>query len=121
MTRIPGLGIKKALVLQQELQIESLEDLRQACLDHRVQKLKGFAAKTEVLILAGIEIAEAASLRLRIDQAERLVARLREHLQVCEAIDQLEFAGSFRRRKETVGDIDILVVIRDAKRVMDQL
>ncbi len=121
MTRIPGLGIKKALVLQQELQIESLEDLRQACLDHRVQKLKGFAAKTEVLILAGIEIAEAASLRLRIDQAERLVARLREHLQVCEAIDQLEFAGSFRRRKETVGDIDILVVSRDAKRVMDQL
>lgn len=121
MTRIPGLGIKKALVLQQELEISSLEDLRKACLEHRVQKLKGFAAKTEALILAGIDIAEAASLRLRIDQAERLVARLREHLQSCDAIDKLEFAGSYRRGKETVGDIDILVVSQDAKRVMDQL
>ncbi|MCA9157340.1 MAG: DNA polymerase/3'-5' exonuclease PolX [Planctomycetales bacterium] len=121
MTRIPGLGIKKALALQQELNIESLEELRQACLDHRVQKLKGFAAKTEESILAGIDIAEAASLRMRIDQAERLVARLREHLMECDAIDNIEFAGSYRRCKETVGDIDILVVSRDANRVMDQL
>ena len=121
MTRIPGLGIKKALALQQELHIESLEDLRQACLEHRVQKLKGFAAKTEESILAGIDIAEAVSLRMRIDQAERLVSRLREHLRACDAIDELEFAGSYRRGKETVGDIDIVVVSRDANRVMDQL
>lgn len=121
MTRIPGLGIKKSLALQQELHIESLEELRQACLDHRVQKLKGFAAKTEELILAGIDIAEAASLRMRIDQAERLVARLREHLLKSDAIDAIEFAGSYRRRKETVGDIDIVVVSRDANRVMDHL
>lgn len=121
MTRIPGLGLKKALVLQQELGIASLEELRQACLDQRVRQLKGFAAKTETLILAGIDIAEAASLRLRIDQAERLVARLREHLQHCAAIEQMEFAGSYRRGKETVGDIDILIVSSQAAVVMDHL
>ncbi len=121
MTRIPGLGIKKAMLLQKELGISTLEELRQACLDQRVRKLKGFAAKTEALILEGIDIAEAASLRLRIDQAEHLVERLREHLQGCDAIEQLEFAGSYRRRKETVGDIDILVVSSHASQVMDRL
>ncbi len=121
MTRIPGLGIKKALALLKELSIQSLEELRQACMDHRVGALKGFGAKTEQMILAGLEIAESASLRLRIDQAERLVERLREHLQSCSSIEQLEFAGSYRRGKETVGDIDVLVVSSDPAEVMDQL
>lgn len=121
MTRIPGLGIKKALLLQQELGIETLDELRQACLDQRVRKLKGFAAKTEAAILEGIDIAEAASLRLRIDLAERLVGRLREHLQDCAAVEKLEFAGSYRRGKETVGDIDMLVVSSHAAQVMDRL
>ena len=121
MTRIPGLGIKKALALLKELPLQSLEDLRQACMDHRVGALKGFGAKTELMILAGLEIAEAASLRLRIDQAERLVARLHEHLQNCPSIEKLEFAGSYRRGTETVGDIDILVVSSDPAQVMDLL
>ncbi|QDV27949.1 DNA polymerase/3'-5' exonuclease PolX [Aureliella helgolandensis] len=121
MTRIPGLGAKKAALLVQELGIESLEELRQACQEGRVQKLKGFAAKTEQQILAGLEIAEAASQRLRIDQGESLVFRLRSHLQACTSIEQLEFAGSFRRGRETVGDIDVLVVSQNANEVMDRL
>ncbi len=121
MTRIPGLGVKKAMALQQELGIATLEDLKQACLEQRVRQLKGFAAKTEQLILDGLEIAEAASQRLRIDQAERLVERLRAHLAVCTSIEQLEFAGSYRRCKETVGDIDVLVVSADHAEVMNRL
>ncbi len=121
MTRIPGLGAKKAMVLHQELGIETLEELRQACLDERVRALKGFAAKTEKLILDGLEIAEAASQRLRIDQADKLVHRIRTHLEDCSDIDQLEFAGSFRRGKETVGDIDVLVVSQNHTAVMDHL
>ncbi|RMF43146.1 MAG: DNA polymerase/3'-5' exonuclease PolX [Planctomycetota bacterium] len=121
MTRIPGVGPKKALVLHRELGIESLADLRQACLDHRVQKLKGFGAKTEEAILAGLEIAEAASRRLRIDQAEELVERLQQHMHECPAVQRLEFAGSFRRGKETVGDIDMLVTSEDPASVMDRL
>jgi DNA polymerase (family 10) len=121
MTRIPGLGAKKAVTLQRELGLETLEDLRKACEEKRVRDLKGFAAKTEKLILDGLEIAEAASQRIRIDQAEKLVNRLRLHLETCEAIDQLEFAGSYRRGKESVGDVDILVVSTDQAAVMDCL
>ncbi len=121
LTRIPGLGIKKALALQSELNIQSLEDLKLACESHKVRELKGFAAKTEQLILDGLGIAEAASQRIRIDQAEKLVHRLQEHLKGCTAIEKLEFAGSYRRGKETVGDIDILTVSSDANRVMEEL
>lgn len=119
MTRIPGLGAKKAAALQEALNLQTLDDLRLACEQHRVRELKGFAAKTEQLILDGLAIADAASVRLRIDQAERLVHRLREHLQSCSAIEQLEFAGSLRRGKETVGDIDILVTSPDPVAIMD--
>lgn len=120
MTRIPGMGAKKAMKLQSELKLESLEDLKQACVDQKVRHIKGFGAKTEQRILEGLEIAEAASQRLRIDQAEKLVHRLRLHLETCESIEKIEFAGSYRRHKETVGDIDILVVSRDHEQVMDR-
>ncbi len=121
LTRIPGFGAKKAATLQRELNLQSLDELREACEQQRVRKLKGFAAKTEQLILAGLEIAEAAAQRLRIDQAERLAARLKEHLSACPHIKQLEFAGSLRRFKETVGDIDMLVTSDDPPAVMDTL
>ena len=120
MTRIPGVGAKKAMLMQKELNIQSLEELRQACLDHKVRALKGFGAKTEEAILAGLDIAESAALRLRIDQAEHLVQRLKSHLSGCDAIQEIEFAGSYRRGKETIGDIDILIVRDDHAAVMDR-
>ena len=113
MTRIPGVGAKKAMLMQKELGIQSLEELRQACLDQKVRALKGFGAKTEEAILAGLDIAESAALRLRIDQAEHLVQRLKKHLSGCDPIQKMEFAGSYRRGKETIGDIDILIVTID--------
>jgi DNA polymerase (family 10) len=121
MTRIPGLGAKKAMVLQRDLNLQSLDELRQACEQQRVRLLKGFAAKTEEQILAGLETANQVASRLRIDQAERLVERLREHLITCDAVEQIEFAGSYRRGKETVGDIDILVISHKPQAVMVQL
>lgn len=121
MTRIPGLGAKKALVLQRELNLHSLDDLKQACLEQKVRQVKGFAAKSEQQILNGLEIAAQVSERLRIDQVERLVFRLRSHFENCAALQQLEFAGSYRRGKETVGDLDLLVVSQDSQAVMDHL
>lgn len=120
MTRIPGLGVKKALVLHRELGINSLEELRTACEDHRVRDLKGFGAKTETSILAGLSIAEAASQRLRLDQVERLELRLRDHFANLPAVRRMEFAGSYRRGKDTIGDLDILVISDDVESVMDR-
>lgn len=121
MTRIPGLGAKKAMILQKELNLQSLDDLKQACLEHKVRELKGFAARSEKQILDGLEIAAQVSARLRLDQVERLADRLREHFLDCSSVQKLEFAGSYRRGKETIGDLDILVVSPQPTAVMDHL
>ena len=116
--RIPGLGPKKAAALYQELGIQTLEQLQAACEAGEVQKLKGFAAKTEQSILEGMAIATAANERIYWSEADQLASSLADHLNQCETIDQLEFAGSYRRGRETVGDLDILVVSQDPDSVM---
>ena len=121
LLRIPGLGPKKAAVLYRELGIATLEQLKEACETQQVRDLKGFGAKTEEVILKGMSIAEAASKRIYWSEADKIVAALRTHLQTCPAVDQLEFAGSYRRGKETVGDLDALVVSADYDQVMDCL
>ena len=116
--RIPGLGPKKAAALYQELGIQTLEQLQAACESNEVQQLKGFAAKTEKSILDGIAIAAAANERIYWSDADELASSLRTHLEDCPAIKRLEFAGSYRRGRETVGDLDILVDSTDAHTVM---
>jgi DNA polymerase (family 10) len=121
LLRIPGLGPRKAALLYQELNISTLDQLQEACRAERVRGLKGFGPKTEQLILRGIQLAKAAGERIYWAEADQIVRALREHLGSCKSIDRLEFAGSYRRGKETVGDLDILVVSTDADSVMDHL
>ena len=73
------------------------------------------------MILDGIEIAEADNQRIYWSTADRIASELRDHLSGCPAIDRLEMAGSYRRGRETVGDLDILVVSTRASEVMDRL
>jgi DNA polymerase (family X) len=121
LLRVPNLGPKKAATLFRELGIKDLDQLKLACEQQRVRALKGFAAKTEQVILEGIRIAAQANARLRINDADQVVAALRAHLATGGAVDCLEFAGSYRRGKETVGDIDILAVSPSADPLMDRL
>ncbi|EAQ80117.1 DNA polymerase/3'-5' exonuclease PolX [Blastopirellula marina] len=118
--RIPGLGPKKAAVLHKELGINDLEQLKAACQEHRVKELKGFGAKTEETILKGIKIAAAADERTYWSKADLVVHDLLSHLQSCASIERIEPAGSYRRGKETIGDIDILTVSTNAQEVMDR-
>lgn len=117
--RIPGLGPKKAAVLFKELQISDLDQLKAACQAEQVRELDGFGAKTEKTILDGIEIAAAANKRIYWRNADLLATELKEHLAKCSAIARLELAGSYRRGRETVGDLDLLVDSDDANTVMD--
>ena len=119
MSRIPGLGAKKAAKLQQELEIETLADLRAACEQGAVGKIKGFGAKTEQSILAGLEIAEQAAERIYWSAGDALAADIGEHMRACKAIKQLEWAGSYRRGRDTIGDLDLLVVASDRDLAMD--
>src|SRR5437764_10408310 len=121
LLKIPGVGPKKAALLHKELGIKSLADLKSACEALQVQRLKGFGEKTQKAILEGICFAETTGLRLLWAEADSMVAQLRQHFAKCEGIHQLEFAGSYRRGKETVGDLDILVTADDPTEAMDAL
>ncbi len=117
--RVPGLGPKKAAVIYQELNVENLEQLRQACLAGEVGKLKGFGAKSEETILKGIDIAAAGEQRILWYEADLIAKSIEQHFSNCPTFQQLKLAGSYRRGKDTVGDLDVLIDSNHAKTVMD--
>ena len=119
--RVPGLGPKRAAQLYHELKIATLEDLRTACEAHRVQDLKGFGAKTEAAILEGLQIATEAQRRILWIEADQHVQEIRAHMDGCKAVQKMAATGSYRRGRETVGDLDFLVVTRKVDAVMDHL
>ena len=118
--RIPGLGPKKAAAIYQQLGIATLEELKEACEAGQLRELKGFGAKTEKAILDGMAIATAAGRRRYWATADQIAGQLRGHLRDCSSVRKLELAGSYRRGRETVGDLDVLVVADDVTQVMDR-
>jgi len=121
LLRIPGVGPKKAAALHKQLNILTLEQLKAACEAGQVRGLKGFGEKTEQLILQGMSIAAQAGQRLYWAEADQVVQELREHFAQCKTIEQLEFGGSYRRGKDTVGDLDILAATDDVTAAMECL
>jgi DNA polymerase (family 10) len=118
---VPGLGPKRAQVLYQQLGIRSLDKLRQAAQKHRIRQVKGFGTKTEENILRGLEHLAQVGRRVYLAEAKTYADALVRHLKGTSGLHQVEVAGSFRRRKETVGDLDVLVACDDAGQVMDRL
>lgn len=121
LMRVPGLGAKKAAVIHKELGVQSLDDLRAACQAQRIRVLKGFGAKTEETILKGLDIASAGDKRILWSEADEIVQKLSAELRAVSGLRQLESAGSYRRGKDTVGDLDFLAVADDGEAVMDRL
>jgi DNA polymerase (family 10) len=119
LLRIPGMGPKKAAALYRELNITTLDELRAACQAQQVRKLKGFAAKTEEAILAGIGLAETIDVRMTWATADEFARSIRQWMHACPGVEQLEVAGSYRRGKDTIGDLDFLVVSSRPEKVMD--
>jgi DNA polymerase (family 10) len=115
ITRLPGLGPKRARRLFDELGIDSLEALQAAAKDQRIRALKGFGPKAEEMILAALAAADAGERRERVvlDRAlavgEPLVEALRRH----PAAEQVELAGSARRMVDSVKDIDVIATASD--------
>jgi DNA polymerase (family 10) len=119
MLRLPGMGPKKVQALYEQLGIDDLDKLQQACATGQVARLKGFGEKTQQRIQEGLAFLSQAGHRIRLDQAEALAQALVEGLKSCGGIIRLEVCGSLRRRKETINDIDILVSSEDAAPIME--
>jgi DNA polymerase (family 10) len=119
MLRIQGLGPKKAAALFKELSITNLEMLKAACESGAVAELKGFGAKTAKTILEGMRHVEKAGVRIYFAEAKPLAEAILADLRKLPAVHEVEAAGSFRRRRETIGDLDILATADDSAAPMD--
>jgi DNA polymerase (family 10) len=106
--RLPGVGARRARKLWEELAVDSVEALAAAAGAGRVRGLAGFGEKSEAKILAGITLWREQSARTRIDLADRHVAPLLAYLREAPGVERVEVAGSYRRRRESVGDLDLL-------------
>jgi DNA polymerase (family 10) len=111
---VPGLGPKRVRALYDELHVHTLPQLLRAARDGRVRGLHGFGAKTEEHIAQAIERRLAQSRRFKLAVAAQYAARLLAHLQQAPGIERLQAAGSLRRCRDTVGDIDLLATVGDA-------
>jgi len=121
MLRIPGLGPKKVAILYRELGITGIAELKTACEQQQIQGLKGFGKKTEQGILEAIERTNATEHRALLAEVLPTVEEIAERLRHEPGVERVEIAGSARRCKETVGDLDLLAVSSDSAKVMDSL
>jgi DNA polymerase (family 10) len=117
---LPGLGPKKAAALHKKLGISCLEELAEAARAGRLRKLEGFGEKTEAKILKAIERHAGEAKRMKISTAEEIVESLLAYLKGARGVKEVVAAGSYRRRRETVGDLDILVTGDRGAEVMER-
>lgn len=118
LMQIDGLGPKRVKALYRQLDIRSFEDLARAARSGKIRELDGFGAKTEAMILQHLDRRLGATQRMRLAEAEDIAAALVDHLRKAPGVKDVSVAGSLRRRKDTVGDLDILVTAARHARVM---
>jgi DNA polymerase (family 10) len=117
---LAGLGPKKVQALHEKLGVETLSDLREAAEKKKIRELEGFGKKTEEKILQEAEKADHQEKRFKLVTVEERVTSLVEYLKKLEGVKKVTVAGSYRRRKETVGDLDILATCKRGSKVMDR-
>ncbi|UXY25672.1 DNA polymerase/3'-5' exonuclease PolX [Streptomyces sp. HUAS TT20] len=118
LTAIPTLGPRKALLLYEELGISSVDELTEAIHDERLRDLKGFGPRTEENILHGIELLHSTGDRVLLDVAMDLAEEITGALSGVRGCRRCAYAGSLRRVRETIGDIDILATAEDSAPLM---
>ncbi|MEJ2587370.1 MAG: DNA polymerase/3'-5' exonuclease PolX [Deltaproteobacteria bacterium] len=117
---LDGLGPKRIKALNRELGIENLDELRAAAEEGKISNLEGFGKKTEQKILEGLQQKDGRENRIKLVDAEQRAEPLVSYLKKSKGIKNIVVAGSFRRRKETVGDLDILVTAKKDADVMER-
>ncbi|HXU94303.1 MAG TPA: DNA polymerase/3'-5' exonuclease PolX [Gallionella sp.] len=120
LLHIPGIGPKRVKTLYHDLDIQTVEQLYRAAHDGRIRELPGFGEKTEQNILQAVEAHVSLARRFKLAVTAQYADALRGYLLKVPGVDQVTVAGSFRRMRETVGDIDILVTASPNSQVMQR-
>ncbi|MBS3736727.1 MAG: DNA polymerase/3'-5' exonuclease PolX [Candidatus Bipolaricaulota bacterium] len=120
LLKVRNLGPKKAKKLWEELDVTSLSGLEEALNSGRIRELKGFGPKSEENILKGLQIVKESQGKSHLSEVLPEARRIKEELVDSSLFDKVAFAGSLRRRKYAVGDVDILATADDRDKAMDQ-
>ncbi|WAA11629.1 DNA polymerase/3'-5' exonuclease PolX [Fervidibacillus halotolerans] len=121
LLQIPGLGAKTIAKLHQELGIQTLDELKRACVEGRIRKIKGFGEKTERNILQGIEQFNKKTFRIPLAQMLPIAKWVEDRLSDMKGIETFFRAGSLRRLKETLKDLDFVIATNHPKYVREQI
>jgi DNA polymerase (family 10) len=119
MMKIAGLGAKRVHLLHKKLGIKTAQDLKEAALTGKIKEIKGFGEKIEDQIKEGLEGITAEEKRFKLSTVEPVAQALVDYLKGAPEVKKAIIAGSYRRRKETVGDLDILVTCGHSNAVME--
>jgi DNA polymerase (family 10) len=115
---IPEVGPKTAKLLYEQLGIDNIDKLEKAVREHQIKDLPGMGEKSETNILRGIELYKRRKERFLLGRALPLAEEMVESLSQLKETNKISFAGSLRRKKETIGDIDILVTSQNPEKIM---
>ena len=119
LTAVEGLGARKIKVLYKELGIRNLKDLEKAAKTGKIGGLEGFGQKSEINILEAIKFVKAGQGRFPLGMALSIIRQIINKLEKLSEVKKISSAGSLRRMKETIGDLDILVISSQPKKVMN--
>ncbi len=119
LMRVEGLGPKKIKALYEKLNIKNLKDLERAVKKHQIKELPGFGETTEKNIAQGIEFLKTSKGRSLLQEILPVAREVLKKLEALPIVQKASIAGSLRRKKETIGDVDFLVVSKDPKKVME--
>ena len=119
LTKVEGLGIRKIKILYNKLGIKNLKDLERSAKAGKIAPLFGFGEKTEKNILQGIEFLKRDKGRFLLGEILPVAEDILQKIKSLKEVDKASLAGSVRRKKETIGDVDILVVTKNPQKVTD--
>ncbi|MEX1026658.1 MAG: nucleotidyltransferase domain-containing protein [Candidatus Paceibacterota bacterium] len=120
LMKLPGIGPKRVKTIHEKLGVESLDQLQQAAEDGQIRELDSFGKKTEEKILREIDRRDGQQQRMKLSDVDQIANAVQAYLADVEGVKKVVIAGSYRRRKETVGDLDILVTCKKDSPVMDR-
>lgn len=119
LTAVEGLGVKRIKILYKKLGIKNLNGLEKAAKKHKIASLSGFGEKTENNILDGIKFLKRSKGRFLLGEILPNVYKIINELKKLKEVEKISEAGSIRRRKETIGDVDILIASPKPKKVIE--